>query len=61
MDSFLPVTEALRQVNVVDPNALNLNPDPGCWPKLDPGSGYMVMLSILDFFFKKALEENNLL
>ena len=53
LDSFLPVTEALRQVNDVDPNALNLNPDPGCWPNLDPGSGYIVCYQFWIFFYKK--------
>ena len=25
--------------SVVDPNTLNLDPDPGCWPNLDPDQG----------------------
>ena len=52
LDSFLPVTEALRQVNDVDPNALNLNPDPGCWPNLDPDIWLCYQFWIF-FFFKK--------
>ena len=27
------------QASVVDPNTLNLDPDPGFWPNLDPDPG----------------------
>ena len=27
------------QASVVDPNSLNLDPDPGFWPNLDPDPG----------------------
>ena len=26
---------------VVDPNAFNVDPDPKCWPNLDPDPGYL--------------------
>ena len=29
--------------SVVDPNTLNLDPDPGFWPNLDPDPWLMVM------------------
>ena len=33
---------ALLCSSVVDPNTLNLDPDPGFWPNLDPDPGLYV-------------------
>ena len=37
LHKYLEKTQA--SISVVDPNTLNLDPDPGFWPNLDPDPG----------------------
>ena len=51
--------------SVMDPNTLNLDPDPGCMPNLDPDPGPVPDPGLYNQFwkinFKISLEKNNFL
>ena len=53
------------KISVVDPNTLNLDPDPGFWPNLDPdpdpGPDPAYYYQFLKKKFKIILEKNNFL
>ena len=40
--------------SVVDPNTLNLDPDPECWPILDPDSDLGLLSIEKEFFFLRT-------
>ena len=44
-------TKSLILESVVDPNTLNLDPDPECWPILDPDSDLGLLSIEKEFFF----------
>ena len=48
LHKYLEKTQA--SISVVDPNTLNLDPDPGFWPNLDPDPG------LFNQFWKKKLQ-----
>ena len=45
--------------SVVDPNTLNLDPDPKLWSNLDPDPGLPVCYQFQNKNFETILEKNN--
>ena len=54
-------TFKLLTISVVDPNTLNLDPDPGFWPNLDPAGSRVSTKNFEKKKFKIILEKYNFL
>ena len=59
MNQCMPIIQNLSVFSsVVDPNTLNLDPDPGFWPNLDPDPGLQyryasILKEKIKFFFRE--------